>query len=229
MNIFCSNLASPICGNIIAICNLIVMGFLSYFLYRLTKKQGKIQETLQHQQNDLQKRDLKMQLFDKRYPMYTYIDHIYSNMTKTIGNKLLKYIIIIYMDDSKIQEFNKERGILEVKKKEISLLFDKELSDDILEFLDIYKAMLGIIIYVYNEFHFIENDTPQSSNRKWSLICLSANMDKDNYYDAYQDYPDIQNKFIAWKEEISGLDKCYNDKYLFDRIRKYLDIQDLDK
>ena len=50
--------------------NVIIFGFLTWKLYILNKKISKNQE-------DLQKRNLKLQLFEKRYPLYLAVKNSY--------------------------------------------------------------------------------------------------------------------------------------------------------
>lgn len=187
-----------------------------------------------YKQNKINKQPVKLQLFEKRYPLYEYILSIY-NIINDKGDNLLKFIN--YIDDTAFEKYKEDYNQTQFKAKDIKVLFEENLSQDLIEFVNIYAELLNIIIQVYPQFHENTNEedenrlpspySEENKNDSYSEIVVKSLLNKNDIEIYKEKFPELYKLLKLWKEKYNEFKDIYTNKNIEKSMQQYINIKNI--
>lgn len=243
---------NPMCIEVLSFCNslvqtvvmllgVIVTGYLTFLLWKTTKKLGKQQTEIQKEiaknniefQEKQDKNSCKLALYQNRLDCYLSVVEVYSSDLYDVGIIFGGDIQERFTDLDLVKKSHANKNLLFRSYTESLILFDKDVSDEFKKIYDIYYKMhtnFGVIKSLYKDdfVNKIETEILKYVNvnspvhEKMGAISRFF-ADDNNLVSLFIEFPSFKDFLDAHKEFIA----FHNDSKLYNLVFPYLDIKDL--
>lgn len=205
--------------------NVIAFVVLTIFIYRLNYKvsrnQIKVQDAIAKNQDDLSKRNLKLQLFEKRYPLYETI--VGTKTLLDLDNSKLYSALLALGNEKSNKTFIELNDNFLYQSLSSKFLYENDLVERINKIQNDFESVFEQYMRAFNRYNDVFSKGNVGGNIRHIVYAFSKQPKEDLLRN------DLYIDIAVYKSEYDKYVKAVEESNVLEEFEKYLNIRDLEK